>query len=132
MKMNKEVKISKEIEIREAFHNQLKKEYNKYIKKLKKQKVNTIIDYSFETAIKDRIIYLFDPINNSETSSKYKNVCIDIDIVKILLNKKVSLDWLYAEWISYLDDDCNDCTKYLFKGFIDCFTKAFTMRYVYN
>ena len=122
--MNKEIEISKEIEIRETFCNQLEKEYHKYIKELKKQKVNTIINYSFETAIKKQIIYLFDPINNSITSSEYKNVCIDIDIVKILLNKKVSLDWLYNEWIIHFND-YNVCDIYFFKDLIDCFTKAF-------
>ena len=82
--------------IRKELYEKLENELASYKKELESLTVKEIIDKSYETAIKEEVIYLFYPESKE----------FDLDELKALKNEKNSLDTLYQGW---MDCDMNIC-----------------------
>lgn len=76
--------------MREKLYEKITKEFENYIKDLKTKDVDYIIDRSYETAIKEEMIYCFDP------NSRY----FSDEQIKILNKSSSPLNELYSDWIS--------------------------------
>lgn len=76
--------------MREKLYEKITKEFKNYIKDLKTKDVDYIIDRSYETAIKEEMIYCFDP------NSRY----FSDEQIKILNKSSSPLNELYSDWIS--------------------------------
>ena len=75
--------------MRKKLYEKISKEYDNYINELEKQTPSFIIDKSYETTIKEEIIYLFDP-NSMYFSDKQ---------IKELYKCKYPLETLYNDWL---------------------------------
>ena len=82
--------------IRKELYEKLENELALYKKDLESLSAKEIIDKSYETAIKEEVIYLFYPESKE----------FDLDELKALKNEKNSLDTLYQGW---MDCDMNIC-----------------------
>lgn len=85
-----------EEKIRQELYDKLESELFSYKKDLESLSAKEIIDKSYETSIKEEVIYLFYP-----ESKKF-----DLDEIKALKNEKNSLETLYQGW---MDCDMNIC-----------------------
>lgn len=85
-----------EEKIRQELYYKLESELSSYKKDLESLSAKEIIDKSYETSIKEEVIYLFYP-----ESKKF-----DLDEIKALKNEKNSLETLYQGW---MDCDMNIC-----------------------
>lgn len=85
-----------EQKIREELYTKLEMELSEYKKGLLELSGKEIIDKSYETAIKEEMIYSFYP-----ESEKF-----DINEIKTLKNQENSLNALYQGW---MDSDLNIC-----------------------
>lgn len=81
-----------EEKIREELYSKLESEFDSYKKELETLTSKEIIDKSYETTIKEEMIYSFYP--------SYEK--FDIDEIKALNKEKNSLETLYQGWL-----DCN-------------------------
>ena len=85
-----------EEKIRQELYDKLESELSSYKKDLESLSAKEIIDKSYETSIKEEVIYLFYPESKQ----------FDIDEIKALKNEKNSLETLYQGW---MDCDMNIC-----------------------
>lgn len=85
-----------EDKIRQELYDKLENELSSYKKELESLTAKEIIDKSYETAIKEEVIFLFYPESKQ----------FDIDEIKALKNEKNSLETLYQGW---MDCDMNIC-----------------------
>ena len=85
-----------EDKIRQELYDKLEKELTSYKQELETLTSKEIIDKSYETAIKEEVIYLFYPESKQ----------FDIDEIKALKSEKNSLETLYQGW---MDCDMNIC-----------------------
>lgn len=76
--------------MREKLYEKITKEYENYVNDLKTKDVDYIIDRSYETAIKEEMIYCFDP------NSRY----FSDEEIRILNKSSSPLNDLYNDWIS--------------------------------
>ena len=84
--------------LREKFYDKISKEYDDYIKNLKHEEPEVIINKSYETTIKEEIICYFTPDSEEYSLREIRE-----------LNKfKEPLDTLYSEW---MDCDLNIGTE---------------------
>lgn len=83
-----------EEKIRQELYEKLENELTSYKRELATLTSKEIIDKSYETAIKEEVIYLFYPESKQ----------FDIDEIKALKNEKNSLETLYQGW---MDCDLN-------------------------
>lgn len=76
--------------MREKLYEKIIKEYENYVNDLKTKDVDYIIDRSYETAIKEEMIYCFEP------NSRY----FSDEEIRILNKSSSPLNDLYNDWIS--------------------------------
>lgn len=76
--------------MREKLYEKITKEYENYVNDLKTKDVDYIIDRSYETAIKEEMIYCFDP------NSRY----FSDEEIRILNKSSSPLNDLYKDWIN--------------------------------
>lgn len=81
-----------EEKIRQELYDKLENELTSYKKDLESLTAKEIIAKSYETVVKEEVIYLFYPESKQ----------FDIDELKALKNEKNSLETLYQGWM-----DCN-------------------------
>ena len=80
-----------EEKIRQELYEKLEQELTSYEQELSTLTIKEIIDKSYETTVKEDIIYLFSP------QSKQFN----LDEIKALKNEKNSLETLYQGWMDF-------------------------------
>lgn len=103
-----------EEKIRQELYDKLENELTSYKKDLETLTSKEIIDKSYETAIKEEVIYLFYPESKQ----------FDIDEIKALKNEKNSLETLYQGWMDcdlnineLLEDSVRDTVEDLARDF---------------
>ena len=85
-----------EDKIRQELYDKLENELASYKKDLESLTAKEIIDKSYETAIKEEVIYMFYPESKQ----------FDLDEIKALKKQDNSLETLYQGW---MDCDMNIC-----------------------
>ena len=94
--------------MREKLYEKITKEFENYVKDLKTKDVDYIIDRTYETAIKEEMIYCFEP------NSRY----FSDEQIKILNKSSSPLNELYSDWISndfsIGDESRESINEYLF------------------
>lgn len=85
-----------EDKIRQELYDKLESELASYKKDLESLTAKEIIDKSYETAIKEEVIYMFYPESKQ----------FDLDEIKALKKQDNSLETLYQGW---MDCDMNIC-----------------------
>ena len=94
--------------MREKLYKKITNEYENYIKNLKTKDIDFVIDRSYETAIKEEMIYCFDP------DSRY----FSDEQIKVLNKSSSPLNDLYNDWIrndfSIGDEIRESMNEYLF------------------
>ena len=83
-----------EEKIRQELYEKLEQELTSYKQELSTLTTKEIIDKSYETTVKEEVIYLFYPESKQ----------FEIDELKALKNEKNSLETLYQGW---MDSDLN-------------------------